>query len=100
MKIETFDLERYFAKHEFSAKYLLSSSDCESVSMQELLGMADAETRRLWDRLKLGYTETPGHPALREAIAGLYEGLDRDDVLVFEQQPHKIGSYKARASGH
>ena len=82
MKIETFDLERFFAKHEFSAKYLLSSSDCESLSMQELLGMADAETRRLWDGLKLGYTETPGHPALREAIAGLYEGLDRDDVLV------------------
>jgi hypothetical protein len=28
MKIALFQLERYFAKHEFSARYLLSSSDC------------------------------------------------------------------------
>jgi len=82
MKIGTFALERFFAKHEFSARYLLSSSDCETLSMSELLDMADAETRNLWDRLKLGYTETPGHPALREAIADLYEDVDRDEVLV------------------
>jgi aspartate/methionine/tyrosine aminotransferase len=50
--------------------------------MSDLLDMADAETVGLWDHLKLGYTETAGHPALREAIAGLYEGLDADDVLV------------------
>ena len=54
MKIETFALERFFAKHEFSATHLLGSSDCQSLSMQELLDMADAETRGLWDRLRLG----------------------------------------------
>ncbi|MCF8061462.1 MAG: aminotransferase class I/II-fold pyridoxal phosphate-dependent enzyme [Deltaproteobacteria bacterium] len=82
MKIETFVLERFFAKHEFSAQYLLSSSDCESLSMSELLNMADAESRGMWKDLRLGYTETPGHPALREAIAELYKGLSPEDVLV------------------
>jgi hypothetical protein len=51
MKIAPFELERYFAKHEFSAQYLLSSSDCESLSMSEVLAMADAETARLWEEL-------------------------------------------------
>ena len=34
MQLEPFVLERYFAKHEFSAKYLLSSSDCEAFYME------------------------------------------------------------------
>ena len=29
MKIQPFQLERYFAQYEFSAPYLLSPSDCE-----------------------------------------------------------------------
>jgi hypothetical protein len=31
MRIAPFALERYFARHEFSARYLLSSSDCEAL---------------------------------------------------------------------
>ena len=50
---------------QFSVQYLLSPSDCESLTMQELLALADAEGRRLWDDLKLGYTESPGIPAAR-----------------------------------
>jgi aspartate/methionine/tyrosine aminotransferase len=82
MKIKPFALERYFAGHEFSARYLLSSSDCEALTLAEVLETADAEARRLWDHLKLGYTETPGHPVLREAIADMYRGLTAEDVLV------------------
>ena len=82
MKIEPFVLERYFAKHEFSARYLLSSSDCESLSMAELLSIADTETTHLWDELKLGYTEAPGHPLLREAITKTYDSLTPDEILV------------------
>jgi len=33
MKIKTFALERYFTKHEYSARYLLSCSDCEALSI-------------------------------------------------------------------
>ena len=40
MKINDFKLERYFADYEFKARHLLSSSDCESVKVTELLQMA------------------------------------------------------------
>jgi aspartate/methionine/tyrosine aminotransferase len=82
MKIAPFELERYFAQHEFSARYLLSSSDCEAFTMSEVLQMADKETLRLWEDLKLGYTETPGHPLLRETIANIYNGITAKDILV------------------
>jgi aspartate/methionine/tyrosine aminotransferase len=82
MKITPFALERYFAKHEFSARYVLSSSDCEALTMSELLATADTEAIRLWNGLKLGYTETLGHSVLREAIAQIYAGIDNPDILV------------------
>lgn len=81
MKINPFYLERYFAKYEFNSRHLLSCSDCESLSMHELIERADAESLRLWENLKLGYTESQGHPLLREEIAGLYKNLGKDDIL-------------------
>jgi aspartate/methionine/tyrosine aminotransferase len=82
MKIQSFALERYFDTHEFSAKYLLSCSDCEPLALADLLDLADADSRRLWDRLTLAYTHTSGHPLLREAITGMYQGLDAQNILV------------------
>jgi aspartate/methionine/tyrosine aminotransferase len=82
MEIAPFELERYFAKYEFSSRYLLSCSDCESLAMSELLAMADEETTRLWEKLKLGYTESAGHPLLREVIAEMYKGIEARDTLV------------------
>lgn len=81
MRIRPFALERYYARHEFTARYLLSSSDCEALSLDQLVAMADDDTRRLWRELRLAYTESQGHPLLREAVAGLYRGLGADDVL-------------------
>ena len=82
MNIPPFTLERYFAKHEFSAKYLLSSSDCESLKLTEFLEMASPEMRESFFSLKLGYTESQGHPLLREEAAKIYEGLDASNLLV------------------
>jgi aspartate/methionine/tyrosine aminotransferase len=82
MKIQSFELERYFARHEFSARYLLSSSDCESLSLLEIVELADKETIELWVDLKFGYTESLGHPLLRQTVAELYEGIEPDDVLI------------------
>lgn len=81
MKITPFKLERYFAKYEFSTRYLLSCSDCEPLSMEELVQMADNKSKQLWETLKLGYTESAGHPLLREAIAKQYSSIDVDDIL-------------------
>jgi aspartate/methionine/tyrosine aminotransferase len=83
VEIKPFVLERFFAKYEFSARYLLSSSDCDGLTMAEVLSWADDETRALWDGLGLGYTESPGHPLLRAEIARLYQGVADDEIIEF-----------------
>ena len=77
-----FALERFFARHEFSAKYLLSSSDCEGFSQADLVAGADLESRRMWDHLRLGYTESAGLPALRDEIARTYGDVQPGQVFV------------------
>lgn len=76
-----FALERFFAKHEFSARYLLCSSDCESLPIRELLAMEEGSLDRLL-ALRLGYTETRGAPSLRAVIAAQYSGLKPESVFV------------------
>ncbi len=82
MKINPFKLERYFAKYEFTASYLLSCSDCEPLSLKEILALADNEALALWNDLKLGYTESHGHPLLRHEISKLYSSINPNQVIV------------------
>ena len=99
MRIAEFKLERYFARWEFAAKFLLGSSDAESFSLDELLSLADDDSRKLWKDMWLGYTESPGHPLLRAEIAGLYDGIEADDVLVFAGAEEAIFTYANVALG-
>jgi aspartate/methionine/tyrosine aminotransferase len=80
MQIKPFRIEQYFGKHEFTAKYLLSSSDAESRTIQELLDLEPGAQQRLLEHW-CGYTESQGAPWLREVIAGIYEGMKPADVL-------------------
>ena len=75
-------LARFFAQHRGHARFPLSSSDVEECGLQELLALADDETRHLWEELTLGYADVEGRLPLRAEIAGLYPGLEADDVLV------------------
>jgi aspartate/methionine/tyrosine aminotransferase len=82
MDLRPFELERYFAKYEFTARYMLSSSDCESLSVEELLKLepdADAKLKKLW----LGYIDSRGGPELRSAIAAIYSGFSAEEILTF-----------------
>jgi aspartate/methionine/tyrosine aminotransferase len=83
MRIADFALERYFARWEFAVRHVACASDVEGWSMAELLELVDDETRSMWTGLRLGYTESTGHPLLREAVASLYEAVAAADVLVF-----------------
>jgi aspartate/methionine/tyrosine aminotransferase len=83
VRIADFALERYFARWEFAVEHVLGASDVEGWSMAQLVALADDETRAMWDGLRLGYTESTGHPKLRAEIAALYDSLEADDVLVF-----------------
>jgi aspartate/methionine/tyrosine aminotransferase len=81
MDVRPFRIERYYARYEFTTRYMLSSSDCESRTIESLLELEpDAHARLLstW----CGYTESPGARELRVAIAGLYEHIDPDEVIV------------------
>lgn len=71
MKINDFKLECYFGKYEFTAPYLLTRSDCESMTAEQLLDM-EPGAKDAYLGQWLGYTETWGDPELRELIAGLY----------------------------
>ncbi len=81
MRIAPFRLERFFAQYEFKAPYLLSSSDCESLSIRELLELEPGSADRFQNHW-LGYTESQGSPDLRQEIAHLYQQITPDDILV------------------
>jgi aspartate/methionine/tyrosine aminotransferase len=80
VQIRPFAIERFYERWEFRAELMLSSSDCEALSIADLLALEpDAEARLLGQRL--GYTEVPGSPELRAAIAGGYDQAEPGDVL-------------------
>ncbi|HOY66482.1 MAG TPA: aminotransferase class I/II-fold pyridoxal phosphate-dependent enzyme [Candidatus Ozemobacteraceae bacterium] len=81
MKLRPFELERYFARYEFSTPYLLCSSDCESMTLGTLLAFEPGAGERL-SALWLGYTESTGHPDLKQEITRLYESIPSEGVLV------------------
>ena len=80
MELAPFRIERWYERHEFTTELMLSSSDCESVSVGELLGL-EPDARGRLEALRLGYTEVPGSEELRRAIAGLYERTDAEAVV-------------------
>ncbi len=81
MELAPFKLERYFAKYEFTAQYLLCSSDCESLAIQDLLAL-EPEAHDAFQKHWLGYTESPGSPTLRQEICGSYTTIQPHEVLV------------------
>jgi aspartate/methionine/tyrosine aminotransferase len=81
VKIAPFRIEQYYAEHEFTAPYMLSSSDAESVAIADLLALEPDAVERLFAQ-RLGYTESTGAPELRAAIATIYESTGPDDVVV------------------
>jgi aspartate/methionine/tyrosine aminotransferase len=81
MNLPPFKLERYFAKYEFNTEYLLCSSDCESMSIADLLALEEGAASK-FQQTWLGYTESQGSPALRAEICRLYETMQPDDILV------------------
>ena len=78
-----FKLETHFSKWEFKARYHMTASDAQAMSMQDLLAMASDEERKGFEKLWLGYTETFGAPDLREAIAATYTHQTASDILCF-----------------
>ena len=80
VELTPFRIERWYERYEFTTELMLSSSDCESVAVADLLAFEPGARERL-DGLRLGYTEVPGSDELRAAIATLYDRTTPDDVV-------------------
>ena len=98
MKPRAFALERFFARYEFSARYLLCSSDPESMSVRELLALEPGAAESL-NELWLGYTQSRGDPELRRQIAGLYSQTGPECVLVHAGAEEPIFNFMNVALG-
>ncbi len=96
MKINDFKAEVFFEEYEFSAEYLLTSSDAESMSIRELLEYDKASNEEYLDTW-LGYTEVPGNPKLREEIAKLYNNITPEDVIVHSGAEEAIFNFMRTA---
>lgn len=80
MKIKPFHTERFFAQYEFTAPYLLCASDCETMTIAELLTFAGRDHGALGSAA-LGYTESQGSPDLLASIADLYPTLNAGQII-------------------
>ena len=78
-----FALEVYLGRHEFSAKHYLCGSDAQTLTVRELLDLANDDEREAFDRLPLSYTPTWGGQRLLDAIAATYDEVDSEHVLTF-----------------
>ena len=92
MRPEPFALERYFDRYEFTTRYLLCSSDAETLSLGELLALEPGAADALAE-LRLGYSPARGAPELRQAIASLYQQTEADEILVHGGAQEPIFSF-------
>jgi aspartate/methionine/tyrosine aminotransferase len=82
-RLPDFRLEAFLSKWEFSACHHLTASDAQTLSVSELVALTDADDRKAWEELSLGYTRTAGDPGLRQAIADTFESIEAEDVVCF-----------------
>jgi len=80
VQIQPFAIERFYERWEFRVELMLSSSDCEALSVADLLLLEPDSQARLHEQ-RLGYTEVPGSHELRSAVAGRYQHLEPENVL-------------------
>ena len=81
-QLPVFELEEWFRRFAFVPGMTnLSPSNPSSPSVAELLALSGRRADEIGS-VSLDYGETKGAPALREAIAGLYETVSPDEVMV------------------
>ena len=78
-----FRLETYLGKWEFGARYHMTASDAQSITIRDVLALAGpGAVDRFLDE-PLSYTQPYGAQDLREAIAATYDTAAPEDVLCF-----------------
>jgi aspartate/methionine/tyrosine aminotransferase len=82
-RLPEFRLETYFSRWEFAARYHLTASDAETLTVAEVLALGTEDDRREFAALPLRYIPTWGTERLRAAVAATYDTCTPDDVLAF-----------------
>ncbi len=80
-EFQPFEMERMMSEWENVVEYNLSESGVHPMTVRELLDGDPGGVERLLDT-ELNYAQANGEIPLREAIAALYPGATRDNVLV------------------
>jgi aspartate/methionine/tyrosine aminotransferase len=78
-----FRLEAYLARWEFNARFHMTASDAESISLPDLLTLAEPDDRTAFEQLWLGYLPPAGGESLRQAVASTYTAVSAENVLAF-----------------
>jgi aspartate/methionine/tyrosine aminotransferase len=71
-------------EYEMDAKYNIAETCVDSLSLSELIQLSGVDRDSLLEEildLKMTYGYITGNPRLKDAIAGLYNGIDRDSIL-------------------
>jgi len=79
MRISPFKLERYLELYEFTAKYMLGASDCETFEIKEILSEQEISEMA---SLRLGYSMAQGNLRLRQEISNLFCITGPQDILI------------------
>jgi len=83
VKIREFLVERWLNTLELGARFNLAETDAKPFTLEELLALGDREELLAeLAAIRLGYNPTMGSFALRQAIAGLYQSVTPEQVLV------------------
>lgn len=77
------ELATYLSRRHASTVHHLSASECETMTLADLLALADAEDAERWAALRLGYTDPLGAPWLRSAVASCYQAVTEHDLVCF-----------------
>jgi aspartate/methionine/tyrosine aminotransferase len=78
MRLERFELERIQSENEHHVEYNLSESGVEPMHIRDLLNTQELKDHLL--DMQLGYSQTNGTVALREAISYHYPGTTADHI--------------------
>jgi aspartate/methionine/tyrosine aminotransferase len=78
-RLANFEMERWQSTYENRVSYNLSESGVHPVSLRELTELAGLDSLA---ELPIGYGQSNGTDELRAHIAALYEGADRDQIVV------------------
>ena len=81
--MRNFELEVYMSKWEFHAKYHMTASDIESMTLSDLLAMAPENHQEALENLWLGYSETYGSKELLSEISKTYDRIKASEILCF-----------------